>query len=1385
MHRIFNFCLKALIVCLLNFNSAAYAQRAQEYSIDYLTIDSGLPQNEVTAIIQDKKGFLWFGTRGGLARYDGHNMKVFQYEPGSSNSLSNNSIETLFEDSHGKIWIGTKSGGMNYFDPFTESFTTYQSVPNDTSTISGNRVVSLQEDNDGYIWAGTWKNGLNRFDPKSKKFKRFLQGMSVLCLKRAPDGTLWISGDNQLYKKSSGSNKIQYFNALKRGADITSLALAENGNLIHAGGWGTGLITFNLRASGQPEQIFHDPKNIKTISANSVYSLLVDQENHIWAGFWGGGLNVIDNERNVKRFELTGPSGQSVSDYQIVLSIFQDKSGIVWIGTDGGGICKIQEAKNYFVNYNTSNSSLSNGHILSILQDSKNKVWIGTKAGGINTIEQHKVTPHNELFDQLRNSDINVVYTIYEDLDSTIWFGTPIGLHKVISHSSNRIQSAQLTLQPGASINRKVMAILMDRKGRLWAGTQQHGLYCAHEFRKGNSNFKNYLPSPANIYSLSDTRISCLFQDSNDRIWIGTYKGLYFYDEKNDRFIGILHVHGDVESLSNDIINCVNEDANGNLWVGTPGGLNKITVLGEKIRSQYYTKKDGLPNDYINAILFDDKQNLWISSNGGIFEFNPKNKLIKVFTKQDGLQSNAFCEGAAFKGKDALMYFGGINGLNVFNPSNIPPPTPSPLVFVSLKLMNKEVNPGDTVNEKIILERSITFTNEITLSHLEKVISLEVSSVDFTSPEKNQYSFKLEGFDDGWVNKGNSKSITYTNLKPGTYTLYAKASDVGNIWNDNIIALTIQVLPAPWLTGWAYLGYAAITALIIIVIVQNIRKRIQLKNELHAAQVVHTRTQLERDKEKEISEMKLRFFTNVSHELRTPLTLISSPLEEMLALGNLPSSVKERLALIHRHTNRLLALVNQLLDFRKTESGNLQLFIEQTEIVTYTTTIFESFRHVAARRNINYSFHSDLNHLLIEVDRNKIEIAVTNIISNAFKYSPDGSEIRCYISIEKDIANNKIYCLIQIEDTGCGIPKDVRDKIFDLYYQVSVSESMKVTGSGIGLSLVKEVVQLHGGEVAVSSEPGKGSVFTIKLPIKQSPRLSIISVSRDVVLQDPTLEKQVADDLPSETFGETEKPVVLVIEDTDELRNYLFDYLSNSFIVISAANAKIGLKTALSKIPDLVVSDIMMQEMDGFELCQSIKTNEKTSHIPVILLTAKVMPEDELLGLKNGADDYIKKPFVPSILTARIKRQLEARKQLREYYSRKVTLQPTNIEITPYDEKFLKKAMAFIENNLLNPEFHNECLEKELGMSHSTLYRKLKALTGLSIHEFIRSIRLKRAAQLLESGSITVSEAAYQTGFSEMKYFRLYFKNQFGCLPSEYLKMKSPHCNQKNINHKQ
>lgn len=1344
--------------------------QAPVYSIEYLTIDQGLPHNGVTSIIQDKKGFIWLGTFGGLARYDGQNMRVFQYEPGNPNSLTNNSIETLFESSDGKIWIGTKSGGLNCFDPSDETFAHYVFDAANPRSISGDGVLSVTETTDGIIWIGTNGNGLNWLDARTGEFHRLLEGHIILDLLCSSDGTLWVVSGSGLFKIEKGS-KIPALVplALPKEATLASIAIDDENGLLFVSGWEMGLVVYDVR---NQEVVRHIIAAGDAASENSddLYSLLWDHHTKkLWVGSWGDGLTCATGDFNLKRiFIAPEPRTRYNTNYDVVLDIFRDRSGNIWVGTDDGGVCKLSVQNSFFKSYTFNNSDISSGHVLSIAEGKKGSLWIGTKGGGLNELRGEKITHYKVIDNEFRNVKVNNITALYKDADDDIWFGSDFGLHKIKAIINDQIRVETFTPDPlrnNSLSDRMITAIRRDRHGTFWVGTHRGGLNKLMRYDEdGSPLFRAYRSDQKNVHSLATNRISCLFEDRTGRLWVGTFKGLHLYQEDIDGFLKIFHEPEKPRGLSNDIVTCIAEDQEGNIWVGTPGGLNRIIVDNGELQANYLTRMNGLPNDYINSIQVDAAGMLWIGSNGGLFRFNVKNHQIHLFNVKDGLQSNAFSENASFKGTNGMMYFGGLNGFSAFNPMKEINSDVSPLAFTSLKIMNREVLPGIKINGREPIEKSISFTDNITLTHRDRVVTVGVSSLDFTTPEKKRYAFKLEGFDTEWSDFQNSSTVTYTNLRAGTYTLLAKVGDSGNVWVGPPIALRITVLPPPWETWWAYTLYGGAILAIVLLFRRIEKKHMSLTQAVQAAR-------LEKLKEKEISEMKFRFFTNVSHELKTPLTLITSPLEELLVSEGVPKKVREKLVLMHRHSDRLLTLVHQLLDLRKAESGNMKLMVAQHDIVKFTSEVFKSFTDLAERLTIAYNFQSEVDTLLIAFDENKIEMALTNILSNAFKHTPESGAIHCRIEIEKEADSNKSFCNISVKDTGRGIPQEARDKIFDLYYQVAVVDSLKISGTGIGLSLVKEIMQMHEGCVTVESTEGKGSIFTLKLPmtpVSDDAKL-FRSTNAQAEIANEKHTETTAEPVPQKEIAPSEKDLILVIEDTTELRNYIVDLFTNEFSVLQASSGDDGIKLAMAKIPDIIISDVMMDTIDGFEVCHNVKNNTHTSHIPVILLTAKNMPENELSGFNVGADDYIKKPFNPAILVARVKRLLESRKQLKEYYSRKVTLQPTNIEITPYDEAFLQKAMTYVENNLQNQDLTTESLGVELAMSHSTLYRKLKALTGLTINEFIRSIRIKRAAQLLETGEYSVSEAAFETGFSEVKYFRNYFKEQFGCLPSEYV----------------
>lgn len=1349
--------------------------QSQQFTIEYLTIDNGLPQNEVTALLQDQRGFLWVGTRGGLARYDGYTFRVFQYEPGNAQSLYNNSIETLYEDHLGMIWIGTKSGGLNCFDPITEHFSVYQFEPTDSTSLSGNRVVSIAEDAHHRLWVGTWGNGLNCLDRATGRFTRFLPGTKVLALQYDAIGqTLWVSANN-LYRLAADEDAPHYMRLPYDYFDITDIVVDATTHHLWLCGWEQGLVLYDA----QTETVVTNPVQVgmpafKT--PHNVYSLLQDHAHRLWVGSWGEGLEVVPpaSSGQPPRHLALAPLDERLysTDYHIILSMLQDRQQNIWIGTDGGGLCKVSFKKNYFSAITRQNSKLSSNHVLSILEDHAGSVWIGTKGGGLNEWRHHTVIHHREIFQAIPHFDINVVHALHQDAAGTVWFGTDYGLHKITGRQGTALQFATYTPVPqqGNAVTRvKVTAILEDHRHQLWVGTQQNGLKKITGWdAQGQPVYDTYRANPRHPHTLNDDRISVLFQDSHQRLWVGTYKGLHLYDESMNGFFEIHHVPGDPSSLSNDIVNCITEDACGNIWVGTSGGLNRIYFEGHQLRAAYQTRQNGLPSDYINALL-PDGETLWASTNGGLFQLNPQTGTLLVYGMSDGLPSHAFSEGAAGRSRHGQMYFGGPRGITTFQPDAVRHNTePFPLVFTSLRVMNHEVMPGDSVNGHVVLHTAITEQPTLSLSYLDKVFSLTVASLDYAYAEKQQYAYQLVGFDDQWTYSGHDRTITYTNLKPGRYQLLIKAGHGVGHWQAQMLSLTIQVLPPPWLTGWACTLYVVGLLAFGFTIYHVATKQRHLQERARLANQRRQHALLERRKDQEVNEVKFRFFTNVSHELRTPLTLIVSPLEEMLARPDVPPVMRDKLLLMHRHTLRLVSLVNQLLELRKAETGAVQLHRSPEDMVTFASNVFASFADYAARKKLDYVFEHAVQQPVVCFDPQKMEMVLANLLSNAIKFTPAGGAVTCILSERVDPARGR-QMVITITDTGAGLAAEEVEKIFDLYYQVGTTHSANLMGTGIGLSLVKEMVTLHEGVVHVESAPGHGSVFTVTLPAEENTNALEASPSipaASVGAYEPS--EQWAWEEPLEANGEgMEKPLLLVVEDNEELRLYLHDLLLPMYDVILANQGEEGLLLAQYRVPDLIISDVMMPGMDGYALSRQLKMDERTSHIPLILLTARTMPQYELEGLETGADDYIKKPFHMGVLQARIHRLLVSRRRLQAYYSRKVTLQPTEVEITPQDEQFLQKAITLVEDNLLNQALNTQFLASGLYMSDSTLYRKLKALTGQTIQDFIRSIRLKRAAQLLEA-HVSVTEAAYQTGFSDPKYFRTCFKKQFGCTPSAY-----------------
>lgn len=1375
--------------CLLSVPLTAQARDGLQ-NITYITSDDGLSQGEVTCFLQDRQGFLWIGTRGGLNRYNGYTFDLFEEDLHNPNSLLNNSIEALYEDSQGNIWIGTKSDGLSCYDPVQHRFRHFQAREGDTTSISGNRIIAIAEGDDGLLWFGTWQNGLSIYDPASGTFRKRLPRQQVNAILPGSAGEMWVATQSGLLLfDHEGTLCRRYIHPGGRPQYVELLA-DRNSDKIWIGTWQEGLLLFDPRTESF-QQFKHTNSRAPGMSANNTYALFQDDCQQIWVGTWGGGLMIFDpqTEKFTRRELAVGRYRDAQSLYRDLLTIFQDREGTIWIGTNGGGICKVVERTNPFGLLRGGEAAAprmlpTTNPIWSVLKDSYGTLWLGSKGNGFlsSTRDMQSFTRFH-LTDPDAELNSNKVFggkVMLAAQDSSLWVGTHHGLYQLRRraggsyHIERRIVPD--THRPGSIQGNKISALAQTSDGTLWVGTQQTGLHRLLDAgRPGQERFLHY-PASDLDGALKNERVSALLQDRSGRLWVGTYGGLHLYRPEQDDFVAFTKKAGDPHSLSSNIILSLFEDRQGQLWIGTPNGLNQALPAQEHNLWSFraFQDKDGLPNDYIHAILDDAAGNLWISTNKGIIKFDPQREVSYHYDVNDGLQGNAFSEGAAYQDQNGILYFGGLYGLTYFDPDSIFTQPFSPPVFLTgFRIFNRLVNVNEPFDGRIILDRSLTYTDKVVLTHQQNVFSLEYTALDYRAPHKNVYRYRLRGLEKEWNEVGSQRQVTYTNLRPGTYTFEVSAANNHLLWNDHPARLQIEVLPPFWATAPAYLLYGLVLTGLLWLYHTVTQKQNRLRNKLKLEQ-------LERHKEAEVAELKTRFFTNITHELRTPLTLITGPVEALMDTAQVEGKARDYLLTIHYHTQRLLGLVNQLLDFRKAESGNMTLQTAPGNFAAFAHEVFLSFQPLAQEQQTTFLYTSEPKEQPLFFDRDKLEIVLCNLLSNAFKFSPPGSCIELSVrqterpdgSLAQRFPQG--YCEISVRDNGTGMPAHLVDKIFNSFYQIANTHSVKLIGTGIGLSLVERIVRLHRGTVVVHSEPGQGSEFLVRLPLGRNhlTEEQILSGSQAPEDSSPYAGRlsPIPAPLPATPPLPADAPAatLLVVEDNANIRTFIRQLFAGHYHIIEANDGWQGWELARSQAPDLIISDVMMPELDGIALCGKIKTTRATCHIPVVLLTARTANVFQVEGYDSGADAYVTKPFKPEVLKAQVAGILAARRHLKEYFSRKITLQPADIEITSQDEAFLQQAVAVVEDNLTNESLGKDFLAQALALSPSSLYRKIKSTTDLSINAFIRSIRLRRAAQLLRSSDYNVSEIGYQVGFSDLKYFRKCFREQFGHNPSDY-----------------
>ncbi|WP_052143619.1 two-component regulator propeller domain-containing protein [Wocania ichthyoenteri] len=1354
-----------MLFCLfIGFVSSQEQEQENNYKalkFKNFSLKEGLSQSSVLSILQDKKGFLWFGTRDGLNKYDGNEFKVFRQNSQDSTTLSHNFIKALFEDAKGNLWVGTING-LNKFNLETNSFERYV-IDTKERDLDNFEVWTIVEDKDAYLWLGT-NLGIKKFDTKKGAFVEVTYKHSGKKLFNTPTRALLISSNNELWIKTTE----------------------------HIG-------VYNLNT--QVAKHYSYPENfVAELNENNVSVLYQDKNNNIWLGFKNGLAFLNRDNNSFEPFTLKSQKKKAINNH--VRSICEDYLGNLWVGTYNG-LYVLNQNKNsisHFIHDENNPNSLSQNSIYKIYQDIKGDIWIGTYAGGISYYDRsYDIFKHFTSGTNNTKLNYKVVSSIIEDENNNLWIGTEGGGINVYNKKTGVFEYYTNNLNNLNSLSaNNVKAMIQDYDGNFWIGTHDEGLNFLNP-KKIPFKFKRFKNNPNNTNSLSNNRIISLFEDYENNIWIGTSGGglnvlnnktntitrikdtlslvgkliykIAKASNKNELLIGgsngLSKINIKTKQLSkinyldkkgsqiSDAVLSVYEDNNKNLWIGTEGdGLYYYnTTTQETIK---FDTSKGLPNDVIYGIVPDNHNYIWLSTNYGLSRINSQSFQIKNFNESDGLQSNEFNYGAYLKNKKGELLFGGANGFNVFNPNDIVENTfVPPVTITSFKVNNKPyLNITDS-------------TDRITLKHKQNDFNFDFVALSYSQPNKNQYAYKLEGFDSDWNYIGNKKSATYTNLDEGDYVFKVKASNNDGLWNEKGATIPITILPAPWLTWWAYLLYIIVLTGLGLLILKYSLVRIKERNELK-------QERLEKERIEEVNKLKLELFTNISHDFRTPLTLILGPLERLLKTENKDDFVKKQHEIMYRNASTLMELINQLLDFRKSESGKLLLAASKSNIIPFVNDIKLAFDELARAKNIEFLLISTSDAIEVWFDQTKLKKIIFNLLSNAFKFTPEGGKITLDISITEK-SNN--YVKLKVTDNGRGISRVNKKFIFDRFYQLG-----ERSGTGIGLSLTKNLVELHKGTIKVKSNENKGTSFTVKLPLGHTHLSSEQMVKSVNTVQENNmfnLEKAAYVDKAVIAHKEQlqqieDKPIdkslstILIVEDNVEVRTFIKSIFLNKYNVFDAENGKNAIEVAKNHDIDLIISDVMMPIMDGMEMCNEIKTNIKTSHIPVILLTAKTSQEDQKSGYQIGADTYITKPFDANILEVRVINLLKSRKNLINKFKKDIILQPKELTVTSADEMFLKKAIEIVEQNISSSEFSIAKFIEEMGTSRSVLYRKLKALTDQSISEFIKTIKLKRAAQLISKSDMNISEIAFDLGFNDLKHFRKSFKKLFNVLPSQY-----------------
>ena len=1322
----------------------------QPYTIQHLGIKEGMSNNYVVSIAQDKRGFLWFATEEGLNKFDGIRFtSYFKEENPQKKSITGNELNTLLDDPVDSVlWIGTQRAGLNAYNYYTDTFTYYNHEPGNSNSLATNDITQIIPSGKDGLWICTYWKGVDYFDKEEQTFTHFntatVDGLAsdhVWCAADDGNGKLYIGHVQHGFSVLSIDRKTaQNFrhhpdDPYSLPGDEVQCVYRDNSGNIWVG-TNHGLAVFDT----QKERFIVVDTSSKLLSRR-IHDIRQMNDNNLWVAMEFGGIALIDLSRHLfQSFDQLEPvmihegdTGCGLSNSS-VRCLFQDSFQNIWVGSWGGGIDFINCERTLFDAYRYSSipsvNSLTNRIATSLCLDKEGKLWIGTDGGGINVFHHgERLAVYQKEIGGLGGQSVQASLC---DSRGGLWFGFFYG---GISYY-DPIRKSFRQIMPDDKSNADVRSFYEDKEGKVWVGTSD-GIYVFH---RDTQMLQEH-------YDKENNMVRCIHKDSSGQVWVGFYGGgLGLYDARLNR-IALFNVD---TSFPSNTINHIHEDSQKRIWVATGEGL--VCFPDQKsLEYKVYRRSQGLANTHINAIGEDRQGNIWVSTNKGISCIQ---HTVLNYDHLDGVPMGSFSRGSMAYSREGIFYFGSIDGVCYFHPERVLQKRQAPPAIITHIETTAPLYQGNMADQLIHLNNQ----SSVDLAYTQNRFSINFNVQNYALAHQVEYAYQMKGFENTWYQVVAPNSVTFQNLPSGKYQFQVKTRIRNQEWSDEVTRLNIYIASPVWLSRWAKMCYVCLLIGILFAVFYVYKKRID-------AETLYKLEKQNHEYEQELNQERLRFYTNITHELRTPLTLILGPLEDIQKNGMLVHKDAQKISLIHQSALRLLNLINQILEFRKAETQNKKLCVGRKDIVPVLYEIGWKYKELNQKSELDIQLDMQTESLDMFFDEEILHIILDNLISNAIKYTEKGTVV---LGVRMEERNGLRYTDIWVSDTGYGIQPEALPYIFDRYYQERGEH--QASGTGIGLSLVKSLVTLHEGEIRVDSKVGEGSTFCVSLLTDNSYPDSLHNDS-DVIHEDTVKEEAASD---SNT-----RPLLLVVEDNVDIRNYIAESFCDMFEIRTAANGKEGMDCAVRDIPDIVVSDIMMPVMDGNEMCRELKKDVRTSHIPIILLTAKDSLQDKEEGYAVGADSYLTKPFSATLLHSRIDNLLHSRRQLAEYFSSK-PVKETEVtreksakflsSLNKLDNEFLQKINTLIEERLSSDKIDVSYLADRMCMSNSSLYRKMKALTGLSTNEYVRKMKMKYAEEFLLEGKYTISEIAFKVGINSVFYFRQCFKEEFGFNPSEYVK---------------